>query len=336
MSKRKSGYNIHGILLLDKRLGVSSNKALQEVRRLFNANKAGHTGSLDPLATGLLPLCFGEATKVSALMLDDNKRYQTVVQLGVMTDTGDAEGTVIETKPVPELSVDDILACLKKFTGEIDQVPPMYSALKHNGKKLYELAREGKTVERKVRHITIFELKLLDFSKDQLTLEVFCSKGTYIRSLAEDIGHDLGCGGTVKALRRLEAGQFNIENARTIEQLTEMDRQSLFQCLINVDKPLEALPAVQLSDEQTICIKYGQSLDLLPFDEALLSVAEGLSANGTSASLERRQSLPLPAHAPYLHPCRQGTVRMYNDAVFLGLGEMLRDGKLAPKKLFNM
>ena len=262
MSKRKSGRNVHGILLLDKRLGVSSNRALQEVRRLFNANKAGHTGSLDPLATGLLPLCFGEATKVSALMLDDNKRYQVVVQLGVMTDTGDAEGAVIETKPVPELSVDRIQACLNKFTGEIDQVPPMYSALKHNGKKLYELAREGKTVERKARRITIFELKLLDFSKDRLTLDVFCSKGTYIRSLAEDIGHTLGCGGTVKELRRLEAGQFSIENARTIEQLTAMDEQSLFECLINVDKPLEALPAVQLSDEQAVCIKHGQSLSL--------------------------------------------------------------------------
>lgn len=312
MSKRKSGCNIHGILLLDKRLGVSSNKALQEVRRLFNANKAGHTGSLDPLATGLLPLCFGEATKVSALMLDDNKRYQVVVQLGVMTDTGDLEGTVIETKPVPELSIDEILICLEKFTGEIDQVPPMYSALKHNGKKLYELAREGKTVERKARHITIYELKLLGFSKDQLTLDVFCSKGTYIRSLAEDIGHVLGCGGTVKELRRLEAGQFNIENARTIEQLTAMDQQSLSQCLINVDKPLEALPAVQLSDEQAACIKYGQSLDFSPTDE--------LSANVTGESLESRQN----------------TVRMYNDAVFLGLGEMRLDGKLAPKKLFNM
>lgn len=305
MSKRKSGCNIHGILLLDKRLGVSSNKALQEVRRLFNANKAGHTGSLDPLATGLLPLCFGEATKVSALMLDDNKRYRVVVQLGVMTDTGDAEGAVIETKPVPELPIEDILACLEQFTGEIDQVPPMYSALKLNGKKLYELAREGKTVERKARHINIFELKLLDFSKDQLMLDVFCSKGTYIRSLAEDIGHYLGCGGTVKELRRLEAGQFSIENARTIEQLTAMDQQSLFQCLINVDKPLEALPAVQLSDEQAICIKYGQTLNLFTLP---------------NASQESNQS----------------TVRMYNDGVFLGLGEMRLDGKLAPKKLFNM
>ena len=302
MSKRKSGLNIHGILLLDKRLGVSSNKALQEVRRLFNANKAGHTGSLDPLATGLLPLCFGEATKVSALMLDDNKRYQVVVQLGVMTDTGDLEGTVIEIKPVPKLFVDDILACLEKFTGAIDQIPPMYSALKLNGKKLYELAREGITVERKARHISIFELKLLSFSEDQLTLDVFCSKGTYIRSLAEDIGYELGCGATVKELRRLEAGQFSIENARTIEQLTAMDQQSLSQCLINVDKPLEALPAVQLNDEQAICIKHGQSITSPDWNVGM----------------------------------RQGTVRMYGAAMFLGLGEMLSDGKLAPKKLFNM
>ncbi|MBV5300611.1 MAG: tRNA pseudouridine(55) synthase TruB, partial [Methylococcales bacterium] len=146
MSKRKSGLNVHGIILLDKRLGVSSNKALQEVRRLFNANKAGHTGSLDPLATGLLPLCFGEATKVSALMLDDDKRYQVTLKLGVMTDTGDAEGQIIETKPVPALSIAQIQCCLEKFTGSQAQVPPMYSALKLNGKKLYELAREGITV----------------------------------------------------------------------------------------------------------------------------------------------------------------------------------------------
>jgi tRNA pseudouridine55 synthase len=311
MSKRKSGRNIHGILLLDKRLGVSSNKALQEVRHLFNANKAGHTGSLDPLATGLLPLCFGEATKVSALMLNDNKRYQVLVQLGVMTDTGDAEGSIIETKPVPDLSIEEIQACLQQFTGEIDQIPPMYSALKHNGRKLYELAREGKTIERKARRITIFELKLLTDSQaearkpDQLRLEVFCSKGTYIRSLAEDIGHALGCGGTVKELRRLEAGQFSIEHARTIEQLTAMSEQDLFHALINVDKPLEALPSVHLSDAQAISIKYGQSINLAP------DLVSGL---GT----------------------RKGLLRMYHDAVFLGLGEMLLDGRIAPKKLFNM
>ncbi|WAK03021.1 tRNA pseudouridine(55) synthase TruB [Methylobacter sp. YRD-M1] len=298
MSKRKSGRNVHGILLLDKRLGISSNKALQEVRRLFDANKAGHTGSLDPLATGLLPLCFGEATKVSALMLDDDKRYQVLVQLGVMTDTGDAEGQVLETRPVPELTADAIKACLKKFTGEIDQVPPMYSALKHNGKKLYELARAGETVDRKARRITIYDLQLLDFSKDQLRLDVRCSKGTYIRSLAEDIGHELGCGGTVKELRRLEAGQFNIENAKTLEQLAGMDKQELQQCLIDVDKPLESMPSVQLSESDAIRIKQGQALKI-------------------------KEVLP-------------GMVRMYHAKVFLGLGEMLLDGKLAPKKLFNL
>lgn len=312
MSKRKSGLNIHGILLLDKRLGVSSNRALQEVRHLFNANKAGHTGSLDPLATGLLPLCFGEATKVSGLMLDDNKRYQVVVQLGVMTDTGDREGVVIETKPVPELSIDKINASLTKFTGDIDQIPPMYSALKLNGKKLYELAREGIIVERKARHITIFELKLLTSSQDLisepdlLTLDVYCSKGTYIRSLAEDIGHDLGCGGTVKELRRLEAGQFNIGQAQTIDQLKDMDQQSLFQCLINVDKPLAGLSALQLSEDQARCIKQGQCIAL------------------TTGSMGEREG------------GKMDTVRMYANDIFLGLGELSLDGKLAPKKLFNL
>jgi len=298
MSKRTSGRNVHGIILLDKRLGVSSNRALQEVRRLFNANKAGHTGSLDPLATGLLPLCFGEATKVSGLMLDDDKRYQVTMQLGVMTDTGDTEGVVIATKPIPPLTLAEITACLHNFTGAIEQVPPMYSALKHEGKKLYELAREGKIIERKARHIQIFELNLLDFTGDQLTLDVACSKGTYIRSLAEDIGHALGCCGTVIALRRLGAGQFNIADARTLEELSVLDEQSLFATLIAVDTPLAAIPAVHLSDEQTTSIRYGQTI-AFPTDTA-------------------------------------GTVRLYRETAFLGLGETLLDGKLAPKKLFNI
>ncbi|MDP2903306.1 MAG: tRNA pseudouridine(55) synthase TruB [Methylovulum sp.] len=298
MGKRKSGRNVHGILLLDKRLGISSNKALQEVRRLFDANKAGHTGSLDPLATGLLPLCFGEATKVSALMLDDDKRYQVVVKLGVMTDTGDAEGVVIDTRPVPELSLFEIEGCLQRFTGDIGQVPPMYSALKHQGKKLYELAREGKTIERIARRIHIFELKLLGFADNQLTLEVACSKGTYIRSLAEDIGYALGCCGTVTALRRLAAGQFDIVQAKTIEELSAMDEQDLFGSLIAVDKPLAAIPFLNLSDIQAINIRYGQTISL--------------------------------------EPTGAGTVRLYHDAVFLGLGERLLDGRLSPKKLFNI
>jgi len=300
LSKRKSGRNVHGILLLDKRLSVSSNRALQEVRRLYNANKAGHTGSLDPLATGLLPLCFGEATKVSAMMLDDNKRYQVVVKLGVMTDTGDAEGKIIEEKPVPELSAEEIEECLQGFTGEIDQVPPMYSALKHNGKKLYELAREGKVIERKARKITIFDLKLLSATSDSLTLDVFCSKGTYIRSLAEDIGHKLGCGGTVVELRRIQAGQFKIEDALTIDQLQQMEPEELKGLLIDVDKPLEGMPALELSASQAILIRQGQQI-----------------------KMEKTETI-------------QGMVRMYSEQVFLGLGEMLLDGKLLPKKIFNL
>lgn len=299
MSKRKSGLNVHGIILLDKRLGVSSNKALQEVRRLFNANKAGHTGSLDPLATGLLPLCFGEATKVSALMLDDDKRYQVTMKLGVMTDTGDAEGQVIETKPVPELSIEQIQCCLAKFMGLQAQVPPMYSALKLNGKKLYELAREGITVERAPRQITIYELHLLDATFDTLTLDVACSKGTYIRSLAEDIGHDLGCGATVTALRRTQAGQFLLANAKTIEQLSTLTYDELQANLMACDKPLEKLPALHLSEQQAKAISYGQDIDI-----------------------ESQKS--------------ESDYRLYADGLFLGLGEYGINGKLHPKKLFNL
>jgi len=299
VSKRKSGLNVHGIILLDKRLGVSSNKALQEVRRLFNANKAGHTGSLDPLATGLLPLCFGEATKVSALMLDDDKRYQVTMKLGVMTDTGDAEGQVIETKPVPELSIDQIQCSLEKFIGLQAQVPPMYSALKLNGKKLYELAREGITVERAPRQITIYELHLLEATFDTLTLDVACSKGTYIRSLVEDIGHDLGCGATVTALRRSQAGQFLLENAKTIEQLSALTNDELYANLMACDKPLEKLPALHLSEQQAKAISYGQDIDI-----------------------ESQKS--------------ESDYRLYADGLFLGLGEYGINGKLHPKKLFNL
>ncbi len=298
MSKRKSGLDVSGIILLDKRLGVSSNQALQEVRRLFNANKAGHTGSLDPLATGLLPLCFGEATKVSALMLDDDKRYQVTIKLGVMTDTGDSEGQIVAEMPVPDFSEAQLLDCLQHFTGEIDQVPPMYSALKHQGKKLYELAREGKTVDRPARRITIYAIELLAFDSQQISLDVRCSKGTYIRSLAEDIGHYLGSCGTVTALRRTASGQFNLADAFTIEQLREMDLATLYASRLPVDLPLSHIPAVSVNDDQVTSIKQGQQIKL----------------NSTEL----------------------GTVRIYSQQCFLGLGEMLINGKLAPKKLFHL
>jgi tRNA pseudouridine55 synthase len=298
MSKRTSGVNINGILLLDKRLGISSNKALQEVRRLFNANKAGHTGSLDPLATGLLPLCFGEATKVSAMMLDQDKRYQVEIRLGVVTNTGDAEGQVIETQEVPEISAQQLTTCLTQFRGEISQVPPMYSALKYQGQKLYELARQGLEIERTPRIIRIYELQLIDFTTPLLTLEVACSKGTYIRSLAEDIGKFFGCGGSVTQLRRLQVGQFCITQAFTFEQLQAMDQTTLVAQLIPVDQPLNFIPAIELSLEQKLAIGFGQSIVI----DSLFS----------------------------------GSVRMYHQGAFLGLGEILFDGKLAPKKLFNL
>lgn len=302
MTSRRKGNDIHGILLLDKRLGISSNRALQEAKRLFQANKAGHTGSLDPLATGLLPVCFGAATKISALLLDYNKRYQVKVQLGIKTDTGDLEGNIIETKPVPELSAQSVKTVLKKFIGPQDQVPPMYSALKQDGKKLYELARAGKTVERKARRITLFELTLLGLEQNLLELDVYCSKGTYIRSLAEDIGQALGCCATVSALRRTQVGQFSIEQAASIEELQELDDYGLMTKLIAVDHPLQTLPAIHLDNQQTVHIKFGQSLSLEQNVEDAIS----------------------------------GSVRMYHKNEFLGLGEMHLDGKLAPKKLFNL
>ena len=301
MARRKKGRDIHGIVLLDKRQGISSNKALQEVKRLYNANKAGHTGSLDPLATGLLPICLGEATKVSAYMLEDDKRYQTVIQLGVMTDTGDVDGTVLEQRNVPEISKEQLATCLTQFVGEIEQVPPMYSALKFNGKKLYELAREGITVERKARKITIYAIECLDFSNDLLTLDVRCSKGTYIRTLAEDIGHFLGCGATVKELRRTQAGQFALANARVIEKLQELESDEALQSvLIAVDKPLQTLPAIQISQIEADSIQQGQRI----------SMPAGVDSSGMC--------------------------RLYYKEQFLGLGEILMDAKIQPRKLFNL
>jgi len=301
MARRKKGLDINGIVLLDKRVGISSNKALQEVKRLYNANKAGHTGTLDPLATGLLPICLGEATKVSAYMLADDKQYQTVIQLGVMTETGDVEGNVIEVKDVPEITQNQLMDCLNSFVGEIEQVPPMYSALKHNGKKLYELAREGITVERKARKITIYAIECLDFSGELLTLDVRCSKGTYIRTLAEDIGHFLGCGATVKELRRTATGDFNLTDAVTIEKIQDLAPGSAMQeILIAVDKPLLAMPAIEVNQWEADLILQGQQITAPNADGKL------------------------------------GLYRLYHEQKFLGLGEMLMDAKIQPKRLFNL
>jgi tRNA pseudouridine55 synthase len=213
---------INGILLLDKPLHLSSNQALQKVKHLLQAKKAGHTGSLDPLATGMLPICFGKATKLAQSFLGADKQYTVTAKLGETTATGDAEGEVLETKPVPSLTAEDLQTVLAKFKGEITQIPPMYSAVKIAGKPLYQLARQGITVERQPRAINIYALELVELSLPLMTLKVHCSKGTYIRTLAEDIGQALGCGAYVTALRRTTVGHFSSDTMLTIEQLIEL------------------------------------------------------------------------------------------------------------------
>src|SRR5512140_2252303 len=222
---------LDGVLLFDKPLELSSNIAMQKVRRLFQAEKAGHTGTLDPLATGLLPICFGEATKFTLSLLDADKRYRATIRLGQRTTTGDAEGEIIETRPV---AVDEAqaLAALDRFMGEIKQLPPMHSAIKHQGKPLYEYIRNGETVERELRTVFIHELKLERLEGNELEFSVLCSKGTYVRTLAEDISEVLGCGGHLIALRRTGIGEFSLEKAYTLKQLEEMNELQRDACMM--------------------------------------------------------------------------------------------------------
>lgn len=260
---RRTFRKLNGILLLDKALGISSNKALQEVRFLFEAEKAGHTGSLDPLASGMLPVCFGEATKVSAFLLDADKRYLTTATLGYVSTTGDAEGERLNPRPVPELDEAGIEAVLSDFRGEIRQVPPMYSALKKDGQPLYKLARQGLEVERETRSVTIHELRLLAYTRTSLTLDIRCSKGTYIRTLVEDIGEALACGAYVSLLRRKSVEPFGMYSMYTLEylrQLAEQDREVLDAILLPMDKALPGVPAIVLDGESVIRICQGQRL----------------------------------------------------------------------------
>lgn len=300
--RKKRGRNISGILILDKPAGLSSNGALQHVKRLFNANKAGHTGNLDVPATGLLPICLGEATKVSAYLLDSNKTYRARCKLGVITTTADAIGEVIETKDVPELSKSDIEKVFEKFIGDIEQVPPMYSALKQDGKRLYELAYKGIEVEREARNITIYSIKLVNLENDEFEIEVSCSKGTYIRTLAEDIGKELGCGAHILTLRRLEAGPFKEEQMITPEKLqhvAESGMEKLDELLLPMDIALNDLPQVRLSEDVSYYLRQGQAVTFSGLPES-------------------------------------GRLRVYDQTnVFIGIGEVAEDGRLAPKRLIN-
>lgn len=262
MSKpRKRGRDIHGVFLLDKPQGMSSNDIMQKVKRIFQANKAGHTGALDPLATGMLPVCLGEATKFSQFLLDADKRYLVTAKLGERTDTSDAEGQVVETREV-KVKTPEILTALEQFRGDILQVPTMFSALKHNGKPLYEYARQGITVEREARPITIFELNFIEYNAPYLTLEVHCSKGTYIRTLVDDLGEALGCGAHVTMLRRTAVADYPTEKMldwHALQSLAEQQDLALLDALLlPMDTAVAKLPALILNESQAQGIGFGQ------------------------------------------------------------------------------
>ena len=279
---RKKGRDVHGVFLLDKPQGVSSNDIMQKVKRLFKANKAGHTGALDPLATGMLPICLGEATKFSQFLLDSDKRYVVTAKLGERTDTSDAEGQVVQSREV-NVAEADILAALPAFRGEILQVPTMFSALKHNGKPLYEYARAGITVEREARPITIFELKFIDYQAPFLTLEVHCSKGTYIRTLVDDLGEALGCGAHVTMLRRLAVADYPIEEMMPIEDLAlladSFPSSELDRLLLPMDTAVASLPQLNLTAEQTKAVGFGQRVKF-ENPQALSGLVRLFSENG--------------------------------------------------------
>lgn len=279
---RKKGRDVHGVFLLDKPQGVSSNDIMQKVKRLFKANKAGHTGALDPLATGMLPICLGEATKFSQFLLDSDKRYVVTAKLGERTDTSDAEGQVVQSREV-NVAEADILAALPAFRGEILQVPTMFSALKHNSKPLYEYARAGVTVEREARPITIFELKFIDYQAPFLTLEVHCSKGTYIRTLVDDLGEALGCGAHVTMLRRLAVADYPIEEMMPIEDLAlladSFPSSELDRLLLPMDTAVASLPQLNLTAEQTKAVGFGQRVKF-ENSQALSGLVRLFSENG--------------------------------------------------------
>ena len=260
--------DISGVVLLDKASGSSSNYVLQQVKRLFGANKAGHTGSLDPLASGLLPICLDQATKVAQFLLDDDKRYFVRAKFGQVSSTGDSEGKIVNFGSTQGIDESSIRVTLLKFIGDINQVPPMYSALKRNGTPLYKLARKGIEIERSSRPVTIHEINFLDFEDAVVSLEVSCSKGTYIRTLVEDIGKSLGCGGHVIELRRTGFAHLGLSESKTYEQLSKLKEQnleSLDSVILSADEMLPNLKSVYLDSEQTRDIRLGMKIEYLGF-----------------------------------------------------------------------
>ncbi len=292
---------IDGILLLDKPIGLSSNAALQTVKRLLNAKKAGHTGSLDPLASGMLPLCFGEATKFSQYLLDADKTYSVKAKLGVRTTTSDAEGEVVSVRPVPMLEIGDIDQAFAAFRGESLQIPSMFSALKHQGQPLYKLARQGISVDRPARTIHVYALNVLDYQNEIIEFEMRCSKGTYVRTIVDDLGEQLGCGAHVIELRRPSVGSFQIKQMVTLETLESACQENLSEVL---------------------------SRYLLPIAESVLHLPNLSLTEGMAYYFRRGQSIQVP-YAPV-----EGMVALQlKNGQFVGVGEILDDGKVAPRRL---
>ncbi|CAI0974578.1 tRNA pseudouridine synthase B [Serratia quinivorans] len=304
---RRRGRDIHGVLLLDKPQGLSSNDALQKVKRLYNANRAGHTGALDPLATGMLPICLGEATKFSQFLLDSDKRYRVIARLGQRTDTSDADGQIVQERPV-SFTQAQLDAALDSFRGDIKQVPSMYSALKYQGKKLYEYARQGIEVPREARSITVYELQFIRWEGDELELEIHCSKGTYIRTITDDLGELLGCGAHVIYLRRLQVATYPTERMVTLEQLNELLEQAhrqeiapaelLDPLLMPMDSPVENYPEVNLLPVVAGYVKQGQPVQVA-----------GAPASGMVRITEGEERK------------------------FIGVGDIADDGRVAPRRL---
>ena len=303
MQFKRTKRAIHGVLLLDKPLGFSSNQALQKVKWLFSAAKAGHTGTLDPLATGLLPICLGEATKFAQYVTDADKTYFATIKMGATTSTGDAEGEILTTAEVSVKQGEFESAC-KQFLGETSQMPPMYSALKHEGKALYEYARAGVNIERKTRLINIKSIFVNSLSDEIAEITVSCSKGTYIRTLAEDIGAALGCGAHLIGLRRIETAGYLLTQAVTIAQLEALTQEGREALLLPVDSAIDALPTIVLNADAVHFVMQGQSIWLAG---------------------DMRQNL-----------CVGDDLRIYDEKnQFLGLGFLQEDGKIAPKRLLQ-
>ena len=298
--QRGNGRSINGIIFLDKTAGQSSNYALQRVKRLLNAKKAGHTGSLDPLATGVLPLCFGEATKVSQFLLEADKRYLVKVVLGKRTDSGDSDGATLKIQRQINVESETLVAALNKFEGVIQQLPPMYSALKYKGVPLYKFARKGVNIERKLRSVTVRKIVLLNFEDNIVDIDVTCSKGTYIRTLADDLGEELGCGAYVSQLRRIQAGRFTIDSCRKMDDLEAIKESgglgALDELLVPMDQAITEMPQVLLERKTAKQIKSGQAvlLDEVP---------------------------------------ENGLVRLYEEKSFIGIGVINIEGKVAPRRL---